>query len=59
MVETRRETRFDGTSCLDLQKRDRRVQVTGFERASGMVKATAIDRVGPDDDDNDDDDDDD
>jgi hypothetical protein len=55
-VETSGDTAFDGGSCKDLEKRDRKVRVTGFERPDGVVDAARVENLGKADDDDDDDD---
>jgi hypothetical protein len=58
-VETNGETDFDNKSCKDLEKRERKVRVTGFERPDGVVTATRVEDLGKGEDDDEDDDDDD
>jgi hypothetical protein len=54
-VATNRDTRWDDMSCRDLEKKDRRVRVTGFERSDGIVNATHVRKLDSNDDDDDDD----
>jgi hypothetical protein len=52
-VETDRDTRWDSMSCRDLEKKNRRVRVSGFERPDGVVIATRVAELDDDDDDDD------